>query len=257
MKYDFNSEFKAEISTEVIAEAKQNFIKGNYKVVEPLLQQLILQNNRNPEIYQMLATIYYDKGQFNKAIRTFKRALEIDPTYTDASVGLSIILNDLGRYEEGKKIFEDAKQVLDRKKNSPDPYLEEKLAQKHEELADLYVQLQRFAEALEQFFKAQKLSTRKVEISIRIADCFLSLNEATKAQAQLKNLIKEYPQYAPARIKLGLLYYNQNQLAEATEQWENVLLRDPDHPEAHKYLKMAQTAGITMLNSDLNAEVNP
>ena len=64
----------------------------------------------------MLATIYYDKGQFSKAIKTFKRALEIDPTYTDASVGLSIILNDLGRYEEGKEVFQKAQKLLDERK---------------------------------------------------------------------------------------------------------------------------------------------
>ena len=143
---------------DMIDEAKKAFIDGNYKVAEPLLNQLILQSARNPEIYQMLATIFYDKGQFNKAIRTFKRALEIDPTYTDASVGLSIILNDLGRYEEGKKIFEDAKSLLDRKQGKLDPHFEERIAAKHEELADLYFQCKRYPESLEQLTKAQKLS---------------------------------------------------------------------------------------------------
>lgn len=100
---------------EMLAEARENFVDGNYKVSEPILNQLILQNTRNPEVYQMLATIYYDKGQFNKAIKTFKRALEIDPAYTDASVGLSIILNDLGKYEEGKQVFQEAQKLLDRK----------------------------------------------------------------------------------------------------------------------------------------------
>lgn len=90
--------FKADL----LEEARRSFIDGNYKVAEPILQQLIFKNTKNPEVYQMLATIFYDQGKFTKAIQTFKRALEIDPTYTDASVGLSIILNDLGKYEEGR-----------------------------------------------------------------------------------------------------------------------------------------------------------
>src|SRR5688572_16695949 len=125
---------------EMFEEAKREFIQGNYLVAEPILNQLILRNTRNPEVFQMLATIYYDKGQFNKAIKTFRRALEIDPTYTDASVGLSIILNDLGRYDEGKQVFEEAKALLDKRKGQVDPWLEEKLASKHEEIADLYFQ---------------------------------------------------------------------------------------------------------------------
>ncbi len=234
---------------EMFEEAKREFIEGNYLVAEPILNQLILRNTRNPEVFQMLATIYYDKGQFNKAIKTFRRALEIDPTYTDASVGLSIILNDLGRYDEGRQIFEDAKALLDKRKGQADPWLEEKLASKHEELADLYFQYQRFSESLEQLFKALKLSTRKAELGMRIAECHVKLEDNEKAIRELRNLIKDYPQYLPARIKLGLVYYNSSLIAEATEQWENVLYRDPHHGEAKKYLKMAQAAGIT--NVDL------
>lgn len=236
---------------EMMQEAREHFISGNYKVAEPLLQQLILKNTRNPEVFQMIATIAYDKGQFNKAIKTFKRALEIDPTYTDASVGLSIILNDLGRYDEGKKVFQDAQVLLDRRKGHQDPYVDEKLASKHEELADLYFQYKRFAESLEQLFKAQKLSTRKPEITLRIAECYVQMEEPDRATKDLRALIREYPQFNAARLKLGIIYYNSNNVAEATEQWENILVRDPQHPEALKYLKMAQAAGITEVNLEL------
>lgn len=233
---------------EFFQEAKEAFIDGNYKVAEPILNQMVLQGARNPEIYQMLATMAYDKGQFNKAIRTFKRALEIDPGYTDASVGLSIILNDLGRYDEGQKIFEDARALLDRKKGKIDSYVEEKLASKHEELADMYFQYKMYAEALEQLFKAQKLTTRKAELTLRIAECFVQMGDADKAIRDLKALIREFPHLTAARLKLGIIYYNQNNLADATEQWENILLRDPQHAEAIRYLRMAQAAGITTLS---------
>ncbi len=232
---------------DMLNEAREAFIGGNYRVAEPLLNQMLLQNSKNPEIYQMLATICYDKGQFNKAIKTFKRALEIDPTYTDASVGLSIILNDLGRYDEGKQVFEEAQKLLDRKTGKMDSYIEEKLASKHEELADIYFQYKQFNEALEQLYKAQKLTARKAELSMRIAECHVKLGDSHRAIKDLKALIREYPQLIPARLKLGVVYYNMNNLAEATEQWENILLRDPQHPEALKFLKMANAAGITAL----------
>jgi tetratricopeptide (TPR) repeat protein len=227
------------------AEAKQSFISGNYKIAEPILQQMILQGTRNPEVFQMLATIFYDKGQFNKAIKTFRRALEIDPTYTDASVGLSIILNDLGRYDEGKEVFETAQKVLNKRKGQSDPFVEEKLASKHEELADIYFQYQRYSEALEQLLKAQKLSNRRAEISLRVAECFSKIGDIPKAVSTLQNLLREYPQFNQARLKLGMIHYNNQNLAEAVQQWENILLREPRHPEATKLLKMAQTVGIT------------
>jgi tetratricopeptide (TPR) repeat protein len=232
----------------MLIEARGYFINGNYKMAEPILNQMLLQSTRNPEVYQMLATIFYDKGQFSKAIKTFKRALEIDPTYTDASVGLSIILNDLGKYEEGKQIFIDAQKQLEKKSGKQDPFVDEKIASKHEELADLYYQYKRYNEALEQLFKAQKLSSRKAEITLRIAEVNVQLGQTERATKDLKTLIREYPHLIPARLKLGAIYYNSNNIAEATEQWESILIRDPQHPEALRYLKMAQAAGITSID---------
>ncbi|WP_413289602.1 tetratricopeptide repeat protein [Bdellovibrio sp. HCB337] len=235
------------LNDDMLSEAREYFIDGNYKMAEPILSQMLLQNTRNPEVYQMLATIYYDKGQFSKAIKTFKRALEIDPTYTDASVGLSIILNDLGKYEEGKQVFVEAQTQLEKKTGKNDPFIDEKLSSKHEELADLYFQYKRFNEALEQLLKAQKLSTRKSEITMRIAEVYVQLGQTERAVKDLRALIREYPHFIPARLKLGVIYYNSNNIAEATEQWENILMRDPQHPEALRYLKMAQAAGITSI----------
>lgn len=235
------------LNDDMLAEAREHFIDGNYKMAEPILQQMLLQNTRNPEVYQMLATIYYDKGQFSKAIKTFKRALEIDPTYTDASVGLSIILNDLGKYDEGKQVFVDAQDQLEKKSGKNDPFIDEKLSSKHEELADLYFQYKRYNEALDQLLKAQKLSTRKAEITMRISEVYVHLGQSERAIKDLRALIREYPHFIPARLKLGVIYYNSNNIAEATEQWENILMRDPQHPEALRYLKMAQAAGITSI----------
>lgn len=235
------------LNDDMLAEARGYFINGNYKLSEPILNQMLLNGTRNPEVFQMLATIFYDKGQFNKAIKTFKRALEIDPTYTDASVGLSIILNDLGKYDEGKQVFLEAQSQLDKKTGRQDPHLDEKLASKHEELADLYYQYRRYNEALEQLLKAQKLSTRKAEITMRISEVYVQLGHPDRAIKDLKSLIREYPHFIPARLKLGVIYYNSNNVAEATEQWENILIRDPEHPEALRLLKMAQAAGITTI----------
>ncbi len=236
------------LQDDMLSEGRGYFINGNYKMAEPILNQLLLKNTRNPEVYQMLATMYYDKGQFSKAIKTFKRALEIDPTYTDASVGLSIILNDLGKYEEGKQIFLDAQMQLEKKTGKQDPFVDEKLASKHEELADLYYQYKRYNEALDQLLKAQKLSSRKAEITLRISEVYVQLGQTDRAIKDLRTLIRDYPHLIPARLKLGAIYYNSNNIAEATEQWENILIRDPQHPEALRYLKMAQAAGITSID---------
>ena len=123
--------------SELLEVAKERFREDDYKTAEVLLQQVLLSNKKSPDVFHMLGTIYYDQGKFNKAIKAFQRALEIDPTFTDSSVGLSIILNDLGRYDEGQKVFEEAQKILDQRSQETDPYTEEKLALKHEELGQI------------------------------------------------------------------------------------------------------------------------
>ncbi|MCB0347682.1 MAG: tetratricopeptide repeat protein [Bdellovibrionales bacterium] len=232
---------------ELIAVARENFIAGKYSTAEPLLTQLLLTNAREPEIYQMLATIFYDQGKFNKAIKTFKRALEIDPNYTDASIGLSIILNDLGRYDEGKTIFVEAQDLLSKKKSKMDPFVQDKIAKKHLELASLYFQYFDYKEAIDQYYKALALSTKKEDIVIKIAESQVKLDHADKAIKELKKYISEYPQAIGARLKLGIIYYNANRIIEATEQWEQILARDPNHKEAKSFITMAEKAGVTEL----------
>jgi tetratricopeptide (TPR) repeat protein len=229
-----------------VKEAREAFQQGKDHIAEPLLQQQLKVNSRNPEVYQMLATIAYNKGQFNKAINTFKKALEIDPSYTDASVGLSIILNDLGRYDEAKKVFTEAKQKLDRIKSTPASWLDDKISSKHEELAELYMQSLRPQEALSHILKALSLSPlKKNDLTLRKFDIMKALGQEEEVLEELCSMVQAEPYFIASRLKLANLYYERNQLAEAVEHWEKILTLDPRNGEALQKLKMAQTAGIT------------
>ncbi len=232
---------------ELLDVAREKFRNGEMATAERLLQQLILLNNKIPEAFHMMATIYYDQGKFTRAIQTFKRALEIDPGFTDASVGLSIIYNDLGKYEEGRGVFEEAQRILESNKIKGDPYIEERLAGKHLELGDLYFQYHRYDDSLEQYYKALNLTSRKPDVQMKAVEVYLRKNQAAKAVKELKKVIDYYPAYLPARLKLGVIYYNSNRVVEAIQEWESILSRDPQHNSALNYLKLAQEVGVTSL----------
>lgn len=223
-----------------MSSAREYFRENKYSLAEPILNQLILKNAKSPEVFHMLGTIYYDQGKFNKAIRAFRRALELEPTFTDASVGLSIILNDIGKYEEGRKVFEEAKELLARQNSTEDPYINEKFSIKHDELGEMYFHHSRFKEALEQYYKALTLSSRKPELTMKIVECYLRLNETEKALRELRGLIKDYSGFLSARVRMGKILYDTGDVAGAIEQWEAVTHRDPNHSEAQRLLRQAQ-----------------
>lgn len=228
---------------DLLETARENFKNANYKLAESILQQLVMMNIQNPEVQHMLASIYYDQGKFNKAIKTFKRALEIDPEFIDAAVGLSIILNDLGKYEEGKKVFQAAQKVLDQKKVQRDPYTQEKLAAKHDELGELYFQYKQYQDAISHYEKALELTSKKSETKMKIVECYLKLDENDLAIKTLQQVILASPHFTQAKLKLGLIFYKTKRFVDAIEQWEGILLKDPQNSIANQYLQMAQDSG--------------
>lgn len=225
---------------DMLSSAREYFRENKYSLAEPLLNQLILKNAKSAEVFHMLGTIYYDQGKFNKAIRAFRRALELEPSFTDASVGLSIILNDLGKYEEGRQVFDEARELLAQQGTQEDPYLNEKFSIKHDELGEMYFHHRRFHEALDQYYKALNLSSRKPELTMKIVETLTRLEQPDKAAKELRGLIRDYPGFLNARIRLGKLLYESSDLAAAIEQWEAVLHRDPSHEECKRLLRQAQ-----------------
>lgn len=225
---------------DMLSTARDFFRENKYSMAEPILNQLILKNAKSPEVFHMLGTIYYDQGKFNKAIRAFRRALELEPTFTDASVGLSIILNDIGKYEEGRKVFEEARDLLARQNSHDDPYINEKFSIKHDELGEMYFHHSRFKDALDQYYKALTLSNRKPELTMKVVECYVRLQEPDKALRELRSLTKEYPGFLSARVRLGRILFDTGDVAAAVEQWEAVVHRDPNHSEAQRLLRQAQ-----------------
>lgn len=237
-----------EAANELFEDADRLFRDNDYVAAEPMLNQLVLNSFRRPEVYHMLGTIYYDQGKFKKAIRAFERALEIDPGFTDSSVGLSIILNDLGRYEEGRKVFNEAKIMLSQKAKTGDDQINEKFASKHEELGDLYYRYERYEEALREFRLALGLTKRKAEIQLHIADCFFETEDTSQAIRELKAILKDNSKYIPALLRLGKAFYDLKQIPEAVEQWEQVLALESNNQTARDYLRLVQTVQVTSLN---------
>jgi tetratricopeptide (TPR) repeat protein len=240
-----------ETMEELFTTAEDHFKANEYASAEPILNQLVLKSLKKPEVFHMLGTIYYDQGKFNKAIRSFKRALEINPGFTDSSVGLSIILNDLGRYEEGQKVFDEARAMLSLRSPNNDHIMNEKFAQKHLELGDLYFQHNRMSEALEQYQTALDLTPQNLDVQMKIVDIYLAQKNTSIAIKELRALVRENPSLVTARLKLGKAFYDSHQIPEAIEQWENALRYEPNSAVARDYLRLAQTVQVTSLNEPM------
>lgn len=232
---------------DLLKKAKEAFQKNDLKTASLFLNEIIDQNPNATEAYFYLANVFHVRGELGKAIKGFQRVLELDPNHTDAAISLSVIYNDIGKYEEAKAIFEKANNQV---KNSQgqgvaDPHLNKKFSLKHYELAEMYVSYGRCDEALFEYNKAIALDPDNLEIRIKVAKAYTKKGFSSKAFDELRRLKNENPGYMPVRIALGLLYYGNGNIIEATAEWQNVLSREPNHPEAMMYVNLSRTASET------------
>lgn len=233
--------------SDLLKKAKDAFQKNDLKTASLILNELIELNPSHTEGYFYLANVFHLRGEIGKAIKAFNRVLELDPNHTDASISLSVLLNDIGRYEEAKNIFEKANNHVKNSQNQgvTDPHLNKKFSLKHYELAESYASYNRFDEALFEYNKSINLDPDNLEIRIKVAKLYSKKGFTSKSFEELKKLKNEHPGYIPARIALGLLYYGSGNIIEAQAEWQNVLSREPNHQEAMMYIGLSRGATET------------
>ena len=238
---------------QLLKSARECFEKLEYKKAQVILNEIIESEDNNVEALFLLANIFHINGEIGKAIKAFNKVLNINPEHTDAAISLSVLYNDIGQYEDAKKVFDTANErVKGKNKGSglmEDKHINKKFASKHYELADLYLSYNRYDEALFEFNKVVGLDSENLEARIKIAKVYAKKGFTSKAIEELRNLKNEEPNYAPARIALGVIHYGNGNVLEAQSEWEKVLMKDPFHSEANMYLNLSRTATETNLKT--------
>lgn len=239
---------------DLINRGKDCFQKGEYKKAKGIFNEIIEDpssaGNVLIEAFFHMANIFHIQGEIGKAIKAFNKVLEMEPGHTDASISLSVLYNDIGHYEDAKKVFDKANQRVKQSSNQggvEDVHINKKFSMKHLELADMYSSYNRYDEALFEYNKVIALDPANLEARIKVAKVYAKKNFMAKAFDELKKLKNEHPSFLDGRVALGILYYGTGKILEAQNEWENVLARDPGNSEASMYMNLSKAATETSL----------
>ncbi len=225
----------------VYEQARTAFEEGKIIEAERLFLEL-LQNHPQgyADIYNKLGIITFQKGNMEMAVVYFRKALQINPRYTEASLNLTIALNDLGRYDEASETFSKAAHLVRSEAESIDPFIRGKLANEHAKLGDQYFEVGLFDGALEEYRKALSIRPRFVDVVAKVGITLRekgSFDEAIETFQQAKEI---HPKYIPAFIHLGVTYYMKGFVDLALVEWEEAQKINPAGKEAQVYLAMAK-----------------
>lgn len=234
---------------QLLTEAKELFKRNLLKKAFDIFEEITNLNPKNAEAFFYIGNIFHIQGQLGKAVKAFNKTLELDSGHTDAAISLSVILNDIGRYEDAKKIFEKANSnIKSQEAGITDPHINIKFANKHFEVAEMYFSYNRYEEALVEYNKAIALDPSKLDVRVKIAKVYSKKGFTAKAFEELRKLKAENPSYIPARVALGLLHYGKGNTIEAQSEWQNALSKDPQNEEIQMYLNLSENATETTLS---------
>jgi Tfp pilus assembly protein PilF len=127
---------------QLLKTARECFDKQEYKKAQVVLNEIIESDDKNIDALFLMANIFHINGEIGKAIKAFTKVLTLNPEHTDSAISLSVLYNDIGQYEEARKVFEKANERVKSKGAGAglmeDAHINKKFSSKHFELADLY-----------------------------------------------------------------------------------------------------------------------
>ena len=139
--------------------------------------------------------------------RMFRRALEINPAYTEAALNLAVTYNDLGKYREAKEVYQRALAASKSAPRSLDPFAKGKIANMHADTGAAYHAVGMYADAVREYQRALTLCPTFVDIRTRLGTTLREMGDTAEAVGEFERVRAENPRFLPARLHLGLCYY--------------------------------------------------
>jgi tetratricopeptide (TPR) repeat protein len=216
---------------------KRAFEEKDFFRAERVLREAIEGGACFADLFYILGLIYHQWGKFHQAIEYFEKSLEMNPTYTEALLALSITFNDMGRYEEARNIYRRASESVVRMGEPTRGNLfRGKIANLHSELGELYLALGQNEEAVQEYRKALAVAPEYPDLRIRMVVALREAGRTAEGLEEAAKVLAGHPDNVPAMIQQGILLYLSGKKEKARRAWEEALFRDPTNKLVQLYL---------------------
>jgi tetratricopeptide (TPR) repeat protein len=225
----------------LLTKAREHYKRKEFERARALLEKLVEGGGTMyADVHNMLGVIHHDQGDLGRAQEQFEAALRINPNYTEAILNLTVTYNEIGRYDDARKLMEHLGQQKGPEGSERlEPYARGKIANLHAEVAQAYYDVGLLAAAITEMTKAIDLCADFVDLRVRLGNMLSEAQRMPEATAQYEEAVKIKPEYLQARIQLGIAYHKAHRKDEAIAQWRSVAEKDPQNRSARMYLRLA------------------
>ncbi len=178
------------------------------------------------EYRDLLAQIYLNSGQFDKAAIEYRTILQIDPQNVAATFTLAQLLERVKPLEA----LELYNSLLVRQGPTWEVLLQ---------IAQLNSALQRYDKSIEALEQMQKIDPGNLAVKQNLAEVYIRVKNYDKARGLLNDVLEKNPANIMLRATLADVYLQQNDWVSARKELFTVLQSDSLDPDTHLRIGVA------------------
>lgn len=176
----------------MVALAVRTIVRNeDWKTQEKFWQTTVDISYKSPMAHNESGLFYQQKGEVNKAITFFKKAIELDPNWINAYNNLGNIYSDVGKKEEAIALY---KKVIEINPYDRDAYYN---------LGITYNDMGQTEEAIVYFKKAIEINPTDIYALNNLGIIYAFVGKRKEAIALFRKAIEIDPNYAPAYFNLS------------------------------------------------------
>jgi arylsulfatase A-like enzyme/tetratricopeptide (TPR) repeat protein len=203
-----------------VQQAGELIVKDDYVAAARALESALREEPRMSQARLMLGTSYAELGRTREAKAEFDLVLKDDPRSVQGLIGMANLLMEEGHTDD---VIALSKRTLS---------VDERNAQAHTLLGEVYAARKKPAEALPHFEKAVEIQPKLTRNRLNLAGSLIEVQQYGRAEALLKEIIEEHPRFPLAHFNQGLLYEEQHRFEEAKSAYAAEVAAYPQHFKA-------------------------
>jgi arylsulfatase A-like enzyme/Tfp pilus assembly protein PilF len=198
-----------------VQQAAEQFSRDDYRAAAESLERALRDEPGMPQARVMLAGSYAELGRGQEARAQYDSVLKDDPRNVPALVGLANLLVDQG---DSAAAIALCRRTLS---------IDERNSQAQAMLGEIYADEGQPAEALPFFQKAVEIQPKLTRNRLNLAGCLTELKDYDRAEALLKQIVRDEPNFPLAHFDLGVLYEEQGEPWQARTEYAAEIAAHP------------------------------
>ena len=194
---------------------------------EALWTHALACTTRNDMAHYNLGVALTGRGQVDKAIAQYQKALEIKPNYANAHNNLGVALTDRKQVDSAIAHYQRSLEIR------PD------YAEAHNNLGLALAGRRQVDEAIAHYQKALEIRPDYAVAHNNLAVALAGRGQVDEAITHFQKVLEIKPDYADAYNNLGVVLAGRGQVDEAIAHFQKVLEIKPDYADAYNNLAVA------------------